>query len=204
MAITHTLTWSYRDSSGNTVSSQTLAAGDGEINYDNAAVTVPATLFPAGWAATRTELQSLELFCSNACVIETNESVSVTETDLVIDASNDLKVTSAGHSFVSGDVGKYVVVTGGTSFTVGAYKIASVNAGAAILESSPGATSLTGGHWHLSDDYITLIAGQNLIWALSVGGLSQLPFNFDVTSLFITIAGSAGTASFKVRAVVNV
>lgn len=202
MAITHTLTWSYRDSSGNTVSSQTNVSDDSENNYDNSAISLPATLFAAGWAATLTQLQSLEVYCDHAVIVETNESATAL-TDLVIDASNDLKVTSAGHSFVSGDVGKYVVVVGGTSFTVGAYKIASVTGGAAILASSPGATSLTGGHWHLSDDYFLLQAGQNLIWALSVGGLAQLPFAFNVTDVYLTISGT-GTAAFKIRAIQHV
>lgn len=203
MAIQHSLTWSYRDSSGNTVSSQTNVSGDSEVNYDNLAVSLPATLFAAGWSALRANLQSLELYCDHACIIETNESATA-QTDLAIDGSSNVKVTSSGHgSFVSGDVGKYVVIVSGSGFTVGAYKISSVSSGAAILASSPGATSTTGGHFHVSDDYITLVAGQNLIWALSVGGLSQLPFAFDVTSLFISITGS-GTASFKVRAVQNV
>ena len=146
-------------------------------------------------------LQCLELFCSNAAVVETN--CGTNETDLVIDGSNDEKVTSASYNFLSGDVGKWVVVTAGTSWTVGAYKIVSVAANAATLAASPGAISLTGGHWHLSSDYLELVAGQVLMWALNIES-SACPFNFDVTSVALSIAGSSSTASFKIRAVQNI
>lgn len=74
-------------------------------------------------------------------------------TDLVSDGSNALKVTSASHSFVAGDVGRVITITSGTSFTLAWYLISSVSAGAAILTqpggfpASVGGTSLTGGHW---------------------------------------------------------
>jgi hypothetical protein len=58
-------------------------------------------------------------------------------TDLTIDASNNKKVTSASHSFVSGDVGKSISVTNGANWTLGTYTIASVSSGAAILNNSP-------------------------------------------------------------------
>ena len=69
----------------------------------------------------------------------------VVATDLAIDATNNKKVTSATHTFVAADVGKYVNVTAGTGFTVAANQIASVTGGAAIGTKSFGATSSTGG-----------------------------------------------------------
>jgi hypothetical protein len=201
MALTHTLTFSYRDTSGNTTSYTDPVSGDAENNYDNAAVTVPASQFAIGWTQTLTDLLCMELYCSNAAVVETN--CGTNETDLATDASNDEKVTSASYNFESGDVGKWVVITAGTGWTVGAYRITSVASDAAILASSPGAVSITGGHWHLSSDYIELIAGQVLMWASNIES-SSCPFNFNVTGVFLTIAGSASTASFKIRAVQNI
>ena len=69
----------------------------------------------------------------------------VVATDLVIDATNNKKVTSSTHTFAAADVGKYVNVTAGTGFTVAANKIVSVTGGAAIGTNSFGTTSSTGG-----------------------------------------------------------
>lgn len=205
MAFTHVVTRAYRDSSGNSITSTENVTDNLENNYDNIAISLPdSPLHPILWTMSRSEVQSLSISASNATIVETNESVSVSFTDLVVDGSNNLKVTSVGHTFVSGDVGKYVVVTSGTSWTPGAYKITSVNAGAAILASSPAPTSTTGGHWHLSDDYFTLVAGQNLIWTLATDGLTKCPFSFDVTEVFITVTGASGTATFKIRSIEHV
>jgi hypothetical protein len=204
MSLVHTLSFTYRDTSGTTISQTLVVSGDAEVNLDSAAVSIPCTLTPFAWAATLSQLQCLELYCTFACIIETNESVSVSHTDLVVDGSNDLKVTSVGHSFVSGDVGKYVVVTAGAGWTVGAYKITSVVGRAALFATSPGATSLTGGTYHLSDDYIPLTAGQNLIWATGLSGNQLCPFNFNVTEVYLSIAASVGgPAYFRIRSVQN-
>jgi hypothetical protein len=69
----------------------------------------------------------------------------VVATDLVIDGSNNKKVTSSTHTFVAGDVGKYISVTAGTGFTVAANLIASVTGGAAIGTNSFGTLGSTGG-----------------------------------------------------------
>lgn len=200
MALTHTLTFSYRDTSGNTTSYQDPVSADAENNYDNAAVALPATQFVIGWDQTLSLLQALELYSSVAAVVETNSIAN--ETDLVVDGSNDLKVTSVSYSFASGDVGKWVVVTGGASWTVGAYRIASVTGGAAVLATSPAATSTTGGHWHMSSDYLQLGIGQVLMWAANVES-SNCPFNFNVTEVLLT-AGGTGTATFRIRALQNI
>ena len=59
-------------------------------------------------------------------------------TDLTIDATSNVKVT-AGHSFVSGDVMKFINVTAGTGWTAGWYQIISAAGGAATLDHSPSA-----------------------------------------------------------------
>ena len=69
----------------------------------------------------------------------------VAASDLAIDATNNKKATSATHTFVAADVGKYVNVTAGTGFTVAANQIASVVGGAAIGVNSFGTLSSTGG-----------------------------------------------------------
>jgi len=73
-------------------------------------------------------------------------------TDLVIDGSLNTKVTSASYTFVAGDVGKLLIVTGGTGFTVGVYYVASVAAGAATLSAAVGTVSSTGGTGHFASD----------------------------------------------------
>jgi len=202
MAFTHTVTRSYRDSSGNTLSSVETPSANAENNYDNLSISLPSSLFAIAWEQLRSSLVSMMIKTSNAVIVETNTS-GTAYTDLAIDGTNDLKVTSVSHSFVSGDVGSWVVVVSGTGFTPAAYQIASVSSGAAILASSPGATSTTGGHWHLSADYFTLIAGQDLVWTSATDGLTHLPFNNNVTELFVTPTGSSGTATFQIRALTN-
>lgn len=63
----------------------------------------------------------------------------VSAADLTIDATINTRVTSASHTFVAGDIGKYVVVTAGTSWTPGQYLISSITGSAANLGSSPSA-----------------------------------------------------------------
>lgn len=208
MAFTHVVTRAYRDSSGNSITSTESVVDNQENNYDNVAISLPdSPLHVVAWDAPRALLQSLSIFADHATLVETNESVSVAFNDLAIDASLNTKVTSAGHSFVSGDVGKYVVVLTGSpaGFTfIGANKIVSVAGGAATCATSFGTLSSTLGHWHLSDDYFTMVAGQNIIWTLATDGLVKCPFAFDVTSVFITVTGASGTAVFKIRAMEHV
>lgn len=68
-----------------------------------------------------------------------------TPTDLVVDASNNTKVSSAGYGFSSADVGRWIKVTGGTGWTTGSYNVLSVTTGVATLSASPAAVSTTGG-----------------------------------------------------------
>lgn len=79
--------------------------------------------------------------------------------DLVIDGSDNTKVTSTGYTFVATDVGKLLIVTGGTGFTVGVYYIASVAAGAATLSGAVGTVASTGGTGRFATDCRSLYIG---------------------------------------------
>jgi hypothetical protein len=82
--------------------------------------------------------------------------------DLVIDGSLNTKVTSAYCPFVAGDVGKILVVTGGTGFTVGTYYIASVADGAATLSAAVGTVASIGGVARFASNFralLILVAG---------------------------------------------
>jgi hypothetical protein len=74
-------------------------------------------------------------------------------TNLVIDGTDNTKVTSASHSFVSSDVGRVITITGGTGFNKNWFLITSVSSGAAILfrpdgyAAAVGTVGSTGGSW---------------------------------------------------------
>ncbi|MCG3177374.1 MAG: hypothetical protein MOGMAGMI_02348 [Candidatus Omnitrophica bacterium] len=70
-------------------------------------------------------------------------------TDLVIDAVDDTKVTSALNAFDANDVGNIINVTGGTGFTTGRYEVTAVALGVATLDRAVGTTSSTGGTGNL-------------------------------------------------------
>lgn len=68
--------------------------------------------------------------------------------DLAVDATNNKKVTSATYTFTSADVNcslQVLTTGGGGAWTAASYNIDSVSSGAAILASSPAATSSTAG-----------------------------------------------------------
>jgi hypothetical protein len=73
--------------------------------------------------------------------------------DLVVDAANIQKVTSASHSFTNKDAGNVMHITGGTGWTVGYYGITNVISGAALLANNtggyPAALGATGGQWEV-------------------------------------------------------
>ncbi len=71
------------------------------------------------------------------CVIEANVSVSASAVDLVVDALDPLKVTSASHPFVAGDVDSTLLVVGGVGWKAGTYRVVSVAGGAATLDRTP-------------------------------------------------------------------
>lgn len=87
---------------------------------------------------------------TNPYACSVSGAAAVPGTDLAIDATLNTKVTSATHTFVTGDVGAPLTISGGTGFTTGTYFIQSVSSGAAILNSAAGTVGSTGGTYSLS------------------------------------------------------
>ncbi|MCG3177003.1 MAG: hypothetical protein MOGMAGMI_01967 [Candidatus Omnitrophica bacterium] len=71
-------------------------------------------------------------------------------TDLVIDAVDNTKITSAAErAFIADDVGNIINITGGTGFTTGRFEITAVAAGVATVDRAIGTTGSTGGTGNL-------------------------------------------------------
>ena len=51
-------------------------------------------------------------------------------------------------------------------------------------------------------DTIPLVGGQALVWTLQTDGIGKCPFSANVTTIYVTNAGS-GAVSFKIRSLVN-
>ena len=96
-------------------------------------------------------------------------------TDLVVDGSDNTKVTSATHNFVAADVGNTIQIVNGGAWTGGVYEIVSVASNAAVLDRSPAATGSTSGTWKLGGAKASLggcgvsMAGQNQIVSINRG-----------------------------------
>ena len=82
-----------------------------------------------------------------------------TQTDFVVDATDNTKVTSASYNFVAADVGGTLQVTAGTSWTTGDYTISSVAANAAFLDRSPAAVGTTGGTANYNRGRVMMVQG---------------------------------------------
>jgi hypothetical protein len=88
------------------------------------------------------------------------ESHTITSKPVVV--INDLSITATGsfntivhsntYTFVSGDVGKIITITSGTSFTVGAYTIISVSGGNATVQGNAGTVGASSGVMQLGLD----------------------------------------------------
>lgn len=65
--------------------------------------------------------------------------------NLVVDATNNQKVTSSSYTFTSADVKRWIQVTAGTGWTTGYYQVSSVSGSAAILDRSPAPVGTTAG-----------------------------------------------------------
>lgn len=144
------------------------------------------------------------------------DSAQYSFTDLVIDASNAAKVTSASHSFVTADIGNIFQVPSGTGFTTGFYQILSVSAGAATLDRNCGSTSSTGGHWVLGGALATLTPlittsvysqinseNGNTFWVKGTAGdlvVAASQHNFNV---YYTFIGYGSTRGDGVRAIIK-
>ncbi len=74
-----------------------------------------------------------------------SEPTCMNAADLTVDVTDNKKVTSATYTFVAGDVSGQLSVVSGVGWTPGTYTVVSVVGGAAVLDSSPAATSTIGG-----------------------------------------------------------
>lgn len=76
------------------------------------------------------------------------DTSAVSGTNLVVGPNANV-VTPDGVVPAGGDVGKILLVTGGTGFTQGAYTVTSIGAGTWGLSGSPAAVGASGGRWSL-------------------------------------------------------
>jgi hypothetical protein len=121
-----------------------------------------------------------------SCSLTANIQNPYTYSDLAIDASNDLKVTSVLRPFVATDVGTVLYLTGGTGFNAGPVYINSVTGGAAFLSSAAGTLSSTGGTATIGDGYSSDNSNPYISWNFATGILiDDTPdsFLFDATIL---------------------
>ena len=105
-------------------------------------------------------------------------------TDIVIDATDNTKITSAANPFGADTVGNIINVTGGSGFTVGRYEIVSVAANIVTLDRAVGTISSTGGTGNLGgaldsvtdswmdNDYRADGSGVNRIYVKNTGTMT--------------------------------
>lgn len=120
-------------------------------------------------------------------------SPQVAYTDLVIDASDSTKATSAATPFTSAHVGNLVQITGGSGFTTGFFQIVSVASSIATFDRSIGSTSSTGGVANLGGAMATIAAvvavmtHSNTVWVKNTGAYTvTTPLSY---SLAVNSAG---------------
>lgn len=124
------------------------------------------------------------------------DSAQISFTDLVIDASDAKKLTSAGNPFTSSHVGNIIQVTSGTGFTAGFYQIVSVASNIATCDRNVGTTSSTGGHAALGGALAT-VAG---VTALVAGNTVYVKGTLTVTTattLSISASVSVGPITYN-------
>lgn len=110
-------------------------------------------------------------------------AAQVSYTDLVIDAVNNAKVTSAAHPFSSTAPGNVINISGGTGFTPGLYCILSVSGNVATLDNSVGVASSTGGTGKLGGAFATINAATGQMTGGQItyvkGGTYQITVSID-------------------------
>lgn len=84
-------------------------------------------------------------------IIDAEVGTKDTGTDLVVDATDPLKVSSGTYNFVSADVGSALQIVGGSGWKQDTYIIESVASNAAILDHSPAAVGASSGSYVLSN-----------------------------------------------------
>jgi hypothetical protein len=118
-------------------------------------------------------------------------SAQVTYTDLVIDATNNAKLTSAAHPFNSTHVGNVINISGGTGFTAGLYCVESVSGNVATMDNSVGSSSSTGGTGKLGGAFASINAATSY---LNIGGqtiyVKSGTYQITTSVSFLNLIGS--------------
>ncbi len=141
-------------------------------------------------------------------------STNSSKTDLAVDASNALQVTSAGYGFTSADIGRWIQVTAGTGWTLGYYQINAVSSGKATLNLSPAAVSTTAGsftiYWGLDytqQNAANVNGGSNGSSVLAVANgsttitCSDCNFTHDIIGSVAYFSGGTGSIAAQRRAI---
>jgi hypothetical protein len=113
-------------------------------------------------------------------------------TDLVIDATTNTKITSAGNPFGSTSPGNVINITGGTGFTVQRVQVVSVSGTTATCDKAVGTTSSTGGTGNLGGSLLTI--GQAATLAGSGNAVHVKSGTYTVTTGATLTAGSIQNA----------
>jgi hypothetical protein len=112
-----------------------------------------------------------------------------TYTDLVIDATTNTKVTSAGHPFSIEQVGNIISITSGTGFTVQRVTVLSVTAGVATCDKSLGTLGSTGGNGKMGGQLASVGLAGSLVGTLSGQCVFIRSGNYNITSATTNISG---------------
>lgn len=211
MSFTHTVSRSYRDSSGTPITSTETVVSNTEGNYDD---TIPdsTTNMEVDLVLNRALLQSLSLFSSNAVSIKTNGTGSagaITSTSLNT-AGSGYAVGDTG-TISGGTAGTYIITGIGASGAVVGYTVTAAGSAYAktnaVVTATGGAQAGSGTGFKINIltivETLSLLAGQNKVWTLATDALAGLPFTCDVNKLYYTnVSGS--TATIKVRSLSDV
>ncbi len=131
----------------------------------------------------------------------TQGTLGTARTDLVISGSDSTIASSAAQVFVTGDIGKYILVTAGTGFNKGWFWITAVDgSNNATFDRSLGTLSSTGGSFKLygSIDYSRQNGAQFSVSNLVTNGTPTItsvsaPFTAQMVGNMIYITGGTGS-----------
>jgi len=175
----------WADSGSSTVNCKTSSGTT--CYFGNNSITVAA-----GTAALGTSAIASATCATVVTVSASNVAVDIAYTDLVIGSgSNTNQLTSAGNAFSSGQLGSSLVISGGTGFTTGTYRIISVNGTTAIMDRAVGTAASTSGTGTL--------VGDNVITDFNVDPTSTTGYSASSSGMLTIIKyPTAGNVNFKV------